>query len=84
MSRKIVLYAAELCGDCQALKQFMDDNGVEYELRDIRENPAYAEELEGKTGKQGVPFLIINGQWVRGYDPGKPFTEEFARSILGL
>ena len=84
MKKTIILYSAPLCGDCQALKAFMDANGVAYETRDIKQNPAYAEELETATGKQGVPYLIVDGEWVRGYELGAPFTEAFGRKILGL
>ncbi len=84
MNREVILYSARMCGDCQHLKAFLDANGVDYELRDIREQPQYAEELEQSTGKQGVPYLLIDGQWVRGYEPGKPFSEAFARETLGL
>lgn len=84
MSREVILYTAPLCGDCQHLKAFMDANGIDYKSRDIRERPEFAEELEQHTGKQGVPYLVIDGEWVRGYDPGKPFTEAFARETLGL
>ena len=84
MAKKIICYSAELCRDCQLLKAFMDANGLEYELRDIKKNPEYGNELEKKTGKLGVPYLILDGEWVRGYEPGKPFSEEFARRIFGL
>ena len=79
-----MLYSAKLCGDCQRLKAFMDANGVEYEIRDIRKNLEFGEELEKKTGKLGVPYLLIDGEWVRGYLPGQPFSEEFAKEILQL
>ncbi len=81
---KIIVYSAKMCGDCQNLKAFMDKEGVTYEERDIREEPAYAEELEQRTGKQGVPYLVVGGEWKRGYEPGKPFSEAFARELLGL
>jgi glutaredoxin len=84
MGQEIILYSATMCGDCQNLKAFMDANGVEYELRDIREQPEHAEELEARTGKQGVPYLVIDGEWIRGYEPGQPFSEAFARKTLGL
>jgi len=84
MGKEIILYSAQLCGDCQNLKAFMDANGVAYELRDIREQPEYAKELEQRTGKQGVPYLLIDGEWICGYDPGKPFTDTFAKKTLGL
>ena len=84
MPDTIVVYSAKLCLDCQQLKAFMDDHGIEYEERDIREDPAYAEELEQRTGKLGVPYLILDGEWVRGYQPGHAFSEAFARGLFGL
>lgn len=84
MSQEILLYSATMCGDCQHLKAFMDAQGIKYTLRDIRENLEYGEELEKQTGKLGVPYLNIDGEWIRGYDVGKPFSEEFARNLFGL
>lgn len=84
MSKEIVMYSAQLCSDCQKLKAFMDANDVPYETRDIKENPAYGEELEAKTGKLGVPYLVVDGEWIRGYQVGEPFSEAYARQILGL
>jgi len=83
-TRQIVVYSAELCGDCQALKAFLDRAGVQYETRDIRREPAHAEVLQAKTGKLGVPYLIIDGEWKRGYEPGKPFSEFWARELIGI
>ena len=80
----IIVYSGKLCGDCQNLKAFMDARNLNYEERDIRETPAHGEELEAKTGKLGVPYLVLDGKWVRGYDPGKPFSDEFARRLFGL
>ena len=82
MSPRVIMYSAQLCGDCQALKAFMDAHGVAYETRDIKENPAFGKELERRTGKLGVPYLIIDGEWVRGYEPGQAFSEDFARRLL--
>lgn len=84
MSSEIVVYSAAFCGDCQLLKAYMDEQGIVYENRDIRENPAYAEELQEKTGKEGVPYVVINGEWKRGYQPGEPFSEAFAADLLGV
>jgi glutaredoxin len=84
MSHEIFLYSAALCGDCQHLKAFMDAHNIEYTLRDIRENLEYGEELEAETGKLGVPYLFMNDEWIRGYQVGEPFSEEFAKSLFGL
>ena len=83
MAKEIVLYSAKLCGDCQKLKAFMDAEGVPYEVRDIKEDPNHARELEERTGKLGVPYVVVDGQWKRGYVPGQAFSEDFARDILG-
>jgi glutaredoxin-like protein NrdH len=83
MAKEIIMYSAEMCGDCQLLKAYMDEKGIDYENRDIRKNPAYAEDLKGKTGKEGVPYLVVDGEWKRGYEPGEPFSEEFAAQLLG-
>lgn len=80
----IVMYSGKLCGDCQLLKAFMDRHGIAYENRDIRENPKFGEELEATTGKLGVPYLVIDGEWVRGYEPGQPFSDDFAKQLFGL
>lgn len=84
MPSEIIMYSAKLCGDCQALKSFMDAEGVTYEIRDIKDNPHHGEELKAKTGKLAVPYLIIDGEWKRGYVPGQPFSHDFARDLLGL
>jgi glutaredoxin len=84
MAQEVIVYSAQLCGDCQLLKAFMDAQGIAYEDRDIRDCPEFGKELEEKTGKLGVPYLLIDGEWKRGYDPGKPFSEEFARGLFGL
>ncbi len=84
MNRNIVMYSGKLCGDCQLLKAFMDAHGVVYENRDIRTHPEYGEELKAKTGKLGVPYLLIDGEWVSGYETGKPFSETFAKRLFGM
>jgi glutaredoxin len=82
MAKEILLYSAKLCGDCQSLKAFMDANGIDYELRDIHADEAHAAELKQQTGRLGVPYLRIDGAWIRGYDAGKPFSDEFARGLF--
>lgn len=84
MNKQIAIYSGKLCGDCQLLKAFMEKHGIPYVDRDIIENPAHGEELRARTGKLGVPYLVIDGEWVRGYEPGQPFSEEFAKLLFGL
>ena len=84
MNDNIVVYSAALCSDCQHLKAFLDREGIAYENRDIREDPVHGEELRRRTGKLGVPYVVVDGAWKRGYQPGQPFSEAFARDLVGL
>lgn len=84
MAKEIILYTAELCGDCQHLKTFMAKHDIRYEERDIHAHPEHAETLESNTGKLGVPYVVIDGEWVRGYQPGKPFSDDFAKTLFDL
>lgn len=44
------------CTTCQKAKQWLDDNNIEYELRDIKlNNPTY-EELTEWYNKSGIPL----------------------------
>jgi len=83
LPNEVIMYTHAMCGDCQALKAYMDKKGIPHETRDIKENPAHGKELEEKTGKLGVPYLVVDGEWKRGYVPGQPFSEEFAKELLG-
>ena len=44
------------CTTCQKAKKWLDDNGIEYELRDIKmENPTF-DELSNWYAKSGLPL----------------------------
>ena len=60
----------------------MDAHGLAYETRDIQIDRDHRKVLEENTGKAGVPYLVIDGQWTPGYEVGKPFSEDFARALL--
>jgi S1-C subfamily serine protease len=56
------------------VKDFLSQKGINFEERDVSENPAYAQELVSTTGQMGVPATIINGQAIIGFD--RPRLEE--------
>lgn len=43
------------CTTCQKAKKYLDENGVAYELRDIKLNPPTKEELSAWHAKSGLP-----------------------------
>lgn len=79
---KLIVYSAQWCGDCQKLKAFLNEENIEYENRDIVQDKKWGEELESKTGKLGVPYLLIGEEWVIGYEPGVGFSDSWARKTL--
>lgn len=85
LADQILLYTAPWCPDCHRARHFLDEQGVEYTPIDIDEDPQAAVLLEEKTGKRGIPFLVIDGEWVRAYEPaGGAFPRERLSKALGL
>lgn len=44
------------CSTCKKAQKWLDDNGVEYEMRDIKENNPSYEELKVWYNKSGLPL----------------------------
>lgn len=51
---KFICY--EKCSTCKKAKKFLDDNGISYELRDIKEHNPSLEELTLWYEKSGLPL----------------------------
>ena len=81
----ILLYGATWCPDCTRAARFLDEHGVAYDKVDISEDPQAAQLLEQKTGKRGIPFLVVGDRWVRAYSPGGgEFPAEEILEAVGL
>jgi S1-C subfamily serine protease len=50
------------------VKQFLSQNGIGYEEKDVSRNRAYAQELVGTTGQMGVPVTVFDGEAIIGFD----------------
>jgi len=71
----LTVYSAKGCPDCARLERWMQERKVPHQQVHIDEDDGAAERLERETGKQAVPFILVNGaKWVRGYH-----SEERAR-----
>lgn len=70
---RLDVYSFEGCPDCVRLEKWMQNFGVPHGHVDIHIQPEAAEKLERETGKQAVPFILIDGRaWVRGYHKERP------------
>jgi len=62
------VFSAAWCPDCRRLEKWLADNGVAHAKVDIETVPGAAERLEAETGKQAIPYILVNNRaWVRGY-----------------
>jgi glutaredoxin len=70
-NKEVIVYTTSWCGWCRKTLAFLDQNGVDYENRDIEADHAWRDELEEKTGSTSIPVVEIDGEIIRGYDPGR-------------
>ena len=68
-SHEVVVYTAPWCGWCRKTLAFLNQQGVDFENRDIEADDTWREELLEKTGGTSIPVVEIDGQLIRGYDP---------------
>ena len=65
---EVVVYTTSWCGWCKKTRAWLDDQGVDYENRDVEVNAAWAEEMHDLTGSGGVPVIVIDGEVIKGFD----------------
>jgi glutaredoxin-like YruB-family protein len=67
MARTIV-YSTQTCPWCHRAKDFLRKHNIEFEDKDVAEDPAARNELLQKSGQMGVPVLDIDGTIIVGFD----------------
>ncbi len=67
---KVILYSQPGCPPCGAEKEFLDSQGVEYEERNIREDPEYVQQLQ-ELGSHSTPTTVIDDEVIIGFDREK-------------
>lgn len=75
------------CTTCQRAKKWLDDNGVEYELRDIKLDNPTLEELTKWYNKSGLPikkFFNTSGLLYKSLDLKNKLTEMSEDEMLQL
>ena len=83
--RKLTLYSATSCPACRQAKRFLDEHDLAYELIEIDRDADAARHLEERTGKRGVPYVVLDDErWVRAYIPRQGFDRAGMTELLGL
>jgi glutaredoxin len=77
MAKKVIVYSAEWCHWCHKVMDFLKENDIEFEERNV-DNQEYAKESLEKSGQGGIPVTDIDGEIVVGFDVTK------LKALLGL
>lgn len=62
------LYYKPTCPFCQKVLEVADELGVTFDLNDISDDDALAEELIARGGKRQVPYLVDEARGVEMYE----------------
>lgn len=65
---KVRVFSTPTCAFCITLKQFLEENNIEFEDLDVFEDEKAREEMVKKSGQMGVPVIDIDGQIIVGFD----------------
>jgi glutaredoxin len=69
----VVLLSTSSCGYCRKLRSDLRDWGVAFDDIDV-EKSSKGRDAYHRVGGRGVPILLIKGQPVHGYAPGRART----------
>ncbi len=65
---KVTIYSTPTCPWCKTTKKFFQDNGVQYEDKDVASDLAARQDMMTKSGQMAVPVTDIDGRIIVGYD----------------
>lgn len=74
----VLIYSSPECEHCLAAKEFLKENHIAFEDKDVLRNRDNANEMIAKSGKKVIPVIDVDGTIVVGFDQDK--LEE----LLGL
>lgn len=64
----VEIYTTAWCPACKKAKRWLGERGIAYKEYDVEKNPAAAARMKKLGGGGGVPFAVINGKTVLGFD----------------
>jgi glutaredoxin-like YruB-family protein len=65
---KVTVYSTPSCPWCHKAKDFLKENNIEFEDKDVSSDEAARKEMTEKSGQMGVPVLDIDGTIIVGFD----------------
>ena len=71
MNKKITIYTTPTCAYCKMTKEFLRENNIKYDEKDVAADTAAREEMVAKSHQLGVPVVDIEGEIIVGFDKDK-------------
>ena len=64
-----ILYVKAGCPWCIAAEEELQKLGVKHEVREVRSNPTYSEEMKKLSGQTKAPVLQMDGRVLADFGP---------------
>jgi len=61
MAMSLIIYTKTGCPWCIAVTDYLEEEGITFEERNVIENPEYFTEMEQKSGQTKAPTIELNG-----------------------
>lgn len=74
----VIVYSTKGCIDCELVKTYLKEKGIDFAVRDVMTSRAYQEEVE-RFGFMGVPVTVVGDKAFKGYHP-----DELEKLLAGL
>ncbi len=65
---KTIVYSSQTCPWCRVAKDFLMENNIEFESKDVGADLVARNELMQKSGQLGIPVLDIDGTIIVGFN----------------
>ncbi|RCW36578.1 glutaredoxin domain-containing protein [Marinilabilia salmonicolor] len=76
--KQVIVYSTPTCSWCRTLKDYLKNNQIQFRDIDVSKDEKAATEMVKRSGQQGVPQSLIDGQVVVGFDRNR------INSLLGI
>lgn len=70
MDKRIVVFTSDTCGYCHMVKDYLNENDITFEERNVSSDKEARKELMSK-GFMGVPVIYIDDEIIQGFDKNK-------------
>lgn len=78
--QKVIVYSSDSCGYCRMAKEWLKENGVPFEEKNVNTDPQARREME-EMKAAGVPIIAVGNEVIIGFD--KPRLEAlFGKKII--